>query len=61
LTPQEIREALAQVEAEIREVERRLPAHSAKPPIMQALFELEDRRDALLKALAAAEEKPPPA
>jgi hypothetical protein len=40
------------LEEEIEEVKRRLPAHSVKPPIMMELLQLEDRRDALLKAMA---------
>jgi hypothetical protein len=32
-------------------VEKQLPAHSVKPPIMTQLFELEDERDAVFKEL----------
>ena len=41
-------ERLAELEAEIAETERRLPAHSIKPPVMQDLLALEDERDAVL-------------
>ena len=44
-----LRRRLEVVEAEIADTEARLPAHSIKPPIMQALLALEDERDALIK------------
>ena len=46
-----LKKRLAAVEAEIAETEARLPAHSVKPPIMQALLSLEDERDALIKQI----------
>jgi hypothetical protein len=52
----EIEAELARLEEMIREVKRRLPAHSVKPPIMRELLELEDRRDELLKALEEGKE-----
>lgn len=48
-----IRERLTELEELIAETEKRLPAHSTKPPVMQDLFALEDERDVLLKRLAA--------
>lgn len=36
---------LAQLDAEIRETKKRLPAHSVKPPVMMDLLELEDAYD----------------
>lgn len=42
---------LQQLEDEIAETLRRLPAHSAKPPVMADLFELEDEQDMLRKKL----------
>jgi len=50
---EKMRDRLAELEALIAETEKRLPAHSAKPPVMMDLFILEDERDALLKKLAA--------
>jgi len=47
---------LAELERKIRQTEKRLPAHSVKPPIMTELFELEDEYEAVaaqLKALRA--------
>jgi hypothetical protein len=46
-----IQERLRQLEEEIAETLRRLPAHSVKPPVMMDLLELEDERDQLLKKL----------
>jgi len=46
-----IREQLKKLEEEIAETLRRLPAHSAKPPVMMDLLQLEDERDLLLKKL----------
>ena len=36
---------LNELEKKIKEVKKRMPAHSIKPPIMMELFELEDERD----------------
>lgn len=49
----ELHNRLKQIDIEIREAKKRLPAHSAKPVLMQALFELEDERDGILKQLEA--------
>lgn len=46
-----IQSRLQQLEEEIAETLRRLPAHSAKPPVMIDLLELEDERDVLVKRL----------
>ena len=48
---QTLQKKIVEIERQIRETEKRLPAHSVKPPIMMELFELEDRRDALLQQL----------
>lgn len=50
---QELEKKLAEIEAQIMETESRMPAHSVKPPIMIALFELEEQRDELLAQLKA--------
>lgn len=44
----DLKKRLNELEAEISETEARLPAHSVKPPIMQALLALEDEREALI-------------
>ncbi len=43
---------LAELEKAIAETEKRLPAHSIKPPVMHDLLDLEDERDSLLQELA---------
>jgi hypothetical protein len=48
---QKLEKKLEEIERQIQETEKRLPAHSVKPPIMMELFELEDQRDALLEQL----------
>ena len=50
---QELEKKLAELEAQILETESRMPAHSVKPPIMMALFELEEQRDKVLAQLKA--------
>jgi len=42
---------LAELEAAIAETEKRLPAHSIKPPVMHELLDLEDERDSVLREL----------
>ncbi len=51
---EELRKRLHDLDQKILETEKRLPAHSVKPPVMHELFDLEDERDLLLKALAQA-------
>jgi predicted metal-dependent phosphoesterase TrpH len=46
------------LEERIKEVEKRLPAHSVKPPIMVELLELEDERDKILSKLTALKQQP---
>jgi len=46
-----LKSRLKELDEKIAEVNKRLPAHSAKPPIMMELFELEDERDAVFKKL----------
>lgn len=42
---------LKELDEEIAEVNKRMPAHSVKPPIMMQLFALEDERDEILNQL----------
>ena len=42
---------LKELDERIKAVEKQLPAHSVKPPIMTQLFELEDERDAVFNEL----------
>ena len=46
-----LRRKLKEIEAKIEEARRRLPAHSVKPALMAALFDLEDQRDAIVEQL----------
>jgi hypothetical protein len=50
---QKFKNKLAELERKIKETEKRLPAHSVKPPIMTELFELEDEYAAVLAQLKA--------
>ncbi len=47
----ELRERLRELDEEITETKRRLPAHSVKPPVMMDLLALEDEYDDLLKQI----------
>ncbi len=46
-----LEEQLRKIEEQILEVEKRLPAHSIKPAMMEELIELEDKRDQILTRL----------
>ena len=48
-TYKELLKRLRDLEAEIAETKKRLPAHSVKPPVMMDLLALEDEYDALMK------------
>ncbi len=48
---EQLQSRLNELAEEIAETLRRLPAHSAKPPVMIDLLALEDERDILLKRL----------
>lgn len=52
-TAETLRQRLKVLETEIREAEKRLPAHSVKPQHMAPLLALEDERDQLLRRLKA--------
>lgn len=47
----QIKRRLRELEEEIAETKKRLPAHSVKPPVMMDLLDLEDERDLLIKKL----------
>ena len=49
----ELEERLEKLRQEIKETEKRVPAHSAKPPIMMELIELEDEYDQVYKKIQA--------
>ena len=48
--------SLKELDEKIKGVEKQLPAHSVKPPIMAQLFELEDERDDVFKTLERLEQ-----
>ena len=50
---EELEKKLSTLDAKIKDVEDRLPAHGIKPPIMTELFELEDEREVIWKQLEA--------
>ncbi|MFW2367913.1 MAG: histidine kinase [Desulforhopalus sp.] len=52
---EQIERRISELEEEIAETKRRLPAHSVKPPVMMDLLELEDELDLLMKKLGAIE------
>jgi len=49
----DLRKELARIDADIEDTEARMPAHSVKPPIMMALFDLESAREAVVEKLKA--------
>ncbi|MFH1985410.1 MAG: histidine kinase [Pseudomonadota bacterium] len=50
---EELKKELARIDTELADVESRMPAHSVKPPIMQALFALEEAREVIVVKLKA--------
>ena len=50
-TLSEMKQRLRELDEEIKETKRRLPAHSIKPPVMMDLLALEDEYDMLLKKI----------
>lgn len=49
----QLKARLKTVEEKIVETERRIPAHSVKPPVMEDLFHLEDEKALLLQKIKA--------
>jgi len=47
----ELKKRLREIDEEIIETKKRLPAHSVKPPVMMDLLALEDEYDDLLKRI----------
>ena len=50
-TIEQLQQRLEALEALIRETQKRLPAHSVKPPVMMDLIAYEDEYEALLNRL----------
>lgn len=53
-----LEDKLKELDEKIAEVNKRMPAHSVKPPIMTELFELEDEREALEKQIIELKKNP---
>ena len=47
----DLEDKLKELDQKIAEVNKRMPAHSVKPPIMTELFALEDERDQIAKQI----------
>jgi hypothetical protein len=47
----QLQKRLRELEEAIRETERRLPAHSVKPPVMVDLLALEDEYDRVMEEI----------
>jgi len=54
-----LRQRLAELDREIAETKKRLPAHSVKPPVMMDLLALEDEYDAVLKQIDRLKKRDP--
>ena len=50
-TMESLKQRLGELEKEIAETKKRLPAHSVKPPVMMDLLALEDEYDDILKQI----------
>lgn len=50
-TCQELEQKRLELEEQIKEAKKRLPAHSVKPPVMMDLLALEDEYDAVVKQI----------
>ena len=57
LSVDELKKRLAELEEEIKETKRRLPAHSVKPQVMMDLLALEDEYDDVLEQIRKAKEE----
>jgi hypothetical protein len=52
-----LKKRLREIDEEITETKKRLPAHSVKPPVMMDLLALEDEYDELLKQIEELKQK----
>ena len=52
-----LKKRLQELDGEITETKKRLPAHSVKPPVMMDLLALEDEYDALAKQIEELKQK----
>jgi len=58
-TLEELRKKLEVLDQAIAETQKRLPAHSVKPPVMMDLLALEDEYDAVLKQIERLKKEDP--
>jgi hypothetical protein len=56
-TINDLKKRLSELEEEIEETKKRLPAHSVKPPVMMDLLALEDEYDDVLEQIRKAKEE----
>ena len=56
-TIEELESRLEAIQLEIEECDRRLPAHSVKPGMMEEMMGLEDERDQILSELRELKKK----
>ena len=54
---EDLKKRLTELEEEIDETKKRLPAHSVKPPVMMDLLALEDEYDDVLEQIRKAKEE----
>jgi len=52
-----LKKRLRELDEEITETKKRLPAHSVKPPVMMDLLALEDEYDELLRQIEELKQK----
>jgi len=50
-TLEELEKRLLELDEEIKEVKKGLPAHSVKPPVMIDLMDLEDEYDSIMRQI----------
>ncbi len=61
ITIESLRQRLSELEEEIAETKKRLPAHSVKPPLMMDLLALEDEYDTVLQQIERLKKEDPEA
>ena len=54
---EKLKKRLQELDEEITETKKRLPAHSVKPPVMMDLLALEDEYDELLRQIEELKQK----
>ena len=57
VSAKDLKKRLAELDEEIKETKRRLPAHSVKPPVMMDLLALEDEYDDIMRQIQGLREE----